>query len=659
MARLAGVCFVAAVIMLAHAIRAQSPGGAGEQFPPPATQGVGGAVGGVGGVAGACCTFDDCLPAADEVECASLNGVFLPGQDCAADPCAVGACCFGQSCAESDAYSCITNGREFAGAGTSCLDDPCDAGVGACCFVDGTCTDSSPEDCGAAGGTWLGAGTSCALGLCDLGACCTSNDCVNEARYQCDEPDSTFYPGEDCATNPCNDCPAGTLFAQQRDGPLDFTAGTSEAGTGFLRFEDFSGVGGTIEAVSWWGLDLDNIGGNDFIECDEADPTFNIAFHENAGGVPGAPVCSYTVTATRTPTGIFYLGAELNEYSTGLPVPCVLVNGWISIEGLGDPECWFLWMSAGVGTSHCQGCQDENQSFDLSLCLVGTEGGVFGACCDDSTGICNDNVEITDCTAAGLRFSPDQLCADLDPPCGTIIGACCFPDATCSIETQAGCGNLGGNWLGADTICSSCPCLVPCPVGGIPEGEPVCAPGYVDEFNGGCDAETVVFSPIALGDTVCGEAGVFEIPGDIDTDFDWYEITVGNLELVWSVEAEFPVGIWIIDANAGCAGAVILDSAGALECDPVSLSLSVDAGTYWLVVGAIVFTDEAACPAAYTARASVACPADLDGDGVVNVVDFLLLLADWGAPGGDINGDGTTDILDFLLLLAGWGPCGE
>ena len=656
MARLAGVCFVAAVIMLAHVIRAQSPEGAGEQFPPPSANGVAGAG---GGLAGACCTIDDCLPAADEVECASLNGVFLPGEDCATDPCAVGACCFGLSCAESDAYSCITNGRDFAGAGTSCLDDPCDAGVGACCFGDGTCTDSSPEDCGTAGGTWLGAGTSCALALCDLGACCTTNDCVNEARYQCDEPDSTFYPGEDCATNPCNDCPAGTLFGQQRDGPLDFTAGTSEAGTGFLRFEDFSGVGGTIEAVTWWGVDLDNIGGNDFIECEETDPTFIIGFHEDAGGVPGATVCSYTVTATRTPTGIFYLGAELNEYSAALAAPCVLVNGWISIEGRGDPECWFLWMSAGVGLSHCQGCQDDNQSFDLSVCLVGTEGGVFGACCDDSTGVCNDNVEITDCTAPGLRFSPDQLCADLDPPCGTIIGACCFPDATCSIETQADCGALGGNWLGADTICSSCPCLVPCPGGGFPEGEPVCEPNYVDEFNGGCDAETVVFSPISLGDTVCGEGGVFAIPGDMDADFDWYEITVGNIELVWSVESEFPVGLWIVDANAGCAGAVVLDSVGTLECEPASLSLSVDAGTYWLVVAAIAFTDESVCGAAYTATASIACPADLDGDGVVNVVDFLVLLAEWGGPGGDINGDGTTDILDFLLLLANWGPCGE
>ncbi|MHC4219527.1 MAG: hypothetical protein ACYSU7_13870, partial [Planctomycetota bacterium] len=611
MSRLAGACFVAAVIMLAHAILDRSAGA-------------------VGGVGGACCTFDDCLPAADEAECSALGGVFLAGEDCATDPCATGACCFGLSCAESDAFTCVTNGRDFAGAGTSCLDDPCDAGVGACCFGDGTCQDASPEDCAAAGGTWLGAGTLCANGPCLLGACCSTNDCVNEAQHECDQPDETFFVGEDCATNPCNECPAGTLFAQQRDGPLDFTAGTSEQSAGFIRFDDFQGVAGSIEAVTWWGVDLEHIGNNQFIECVESDPTFNITFHEDAGGVPGAVVCSYTLLATRTPMGILYLGAELNEYRVSLPAPCVLVNGWIAIEGLGDPQCWFLWMSAGVGTSHCEGCQDPNQPFELSLCLVGTEGGVFGACCDDSTGACNDNVEITDCAAAGQRFSPNQLCADLDPACGTIIGACCFPDTTCSIETQAECGSLGGNWLGQDTICISCPCLVPCPVGGIPEGEPVCETGYVDEFNGGCDAETVLFSPIALGDTVCGEGGVFEIPGDNDADFDWYEINVGAVELVWSVEAQFTIGAWIVDANAGCAGAVILDSAGVTECDTVTVSAQVSAGTYWLVVGAIAFTDEAVCGATYKATATVACPADLNGDGHVNVVDFLELLAAWG-----------------------------
>jgi len=70
---------------------------------------------------GACCTFDDCLPAADEPECNSLNGVFLDGEDCSTDPCGPGACCQGTNCQQAEAFPCITAGREYAGAGTTCL----------------------------------------------------------------------------------------------------------------------------------------------------------------------------------------------------------------------------------------------------------------------------------------------------------------------------------------------------------------------------------------------------------------------------------------------------------------------------------------------------------------------------------------------------------
>ena len=101
---------------------------------------------------GACCTFDDCLPAADVPECNSLNGVFLDGEDCSTDPCGPGACCFETNCLIAEAFPCITAGREFAGAGVTCLEDPCEAGIGACC-LNGTCTDSSPEECSASGGT--------------------------------------------------------------------------------------------------------------------------------------------------------------------------------------------------------------------------------------------------------------------------------------------------------------------------------------------------------------------------------------------------------------------------------------------------------------------------------------------------------------------------
>ncbi len=52
---------------------------------------------------------------------------------------------------------------------------------------------------------------------------------------------------------------------------------------------------------------------------------------------------------------------------------------------------------------------------------------------------------------------------------------------------------------------------------------------------------------------------------------------------------------------------------------------------------------------------------DLDGDGVVGIDDFLLLLAAWGpcptppalCP-ADLDDDGVAGITDFLILLALW-----
>jgi len=54
------------------------------------------------------------------------------------------------------------------------------------------------------------------------------------------------------------------------------------------------------------------------------------------------------------------------------------------------------------------------------------------------------------------------------------------------------------------------------------------------------------------------------------------------------------------------------------------------------------------------------CPADLTGDGVVNVSDLLQLLSAWGPNVGhpaDLNGDGVVNVSDLLILLGQWGPC--
>ena len=49
---------------------------------------------------------------------------------------------------------------------------------------------------------------------------------------------------------------------------------------------------------------------------------------------------------------------------------------------------------------------------------------------------------------------------------------------------------------------------------------------------------------------------------------------------------------------------------------------------------------------------------DINGDGVVNTADLLLLLAAWGdCPGcpEDLDGDGVVNTADLLTLLANWG----
>ena len=57
------------------------------------------------------------------------------------------------------------------------------------------------------------------------------------------------------------------------------------------------------------------------------------------------------------------------------------------------------------------------------------------------------------------------------------------------------------------------------------------------------------------------------------------------------------------------------------------------------------------------------CDADLNGDGVVGILDLLMLLAAWGpcdppcppVCAGDLNGNCTVNVLDLLILLANWG----
>jgi hypothetical protein len=198
---------------------------------------------------------------------------------------------------------------------------------------------------------------------------------------------------------------------------------------------------------------------------------------------------------------------------------------------------------------------------------------------------------------------------------------------------------------------------VVCDPDDTPENEPVCGDEYVDMTNGGCNADPAIFQAVNCGETICGESGTYLFGGLNYRDTDWFVAETPGSEVTWSVEATFPVLIFIIDGNNGCDGLAIIANTSAAPCELASLTATVEAGTYWFWVGPSVFSG-VPCGSQYRATLddSCLCIGDVDNDGDTDVNDLLALLAAWGTAdaNADLDGSGIVDAGDLLILLANW-----
>jgi hypothetical protein len=221
-----------------------------------------------------------------------------------------------------------------------------------------------------------------------------------------------------------------------------------------VRCEDFPPPGvpdltRPIIGVIWRGLDADDNAG----PCTKY-PSFRIRFYEDAGGAPEDPLAPYYeeyVTATVRPLQwtitlcLICPEIQVYEFTAILSNPVSLGRGWFSICGTGTPGCYHLWAGSNEGDNLIYGWFEEDGTIpgppvtnvcDLSYCLMPLDS---GACCLDRTGECLEGVPQYQCGELGGRWLDQGLCSQMQPPCGDGLGACCYDDGSCDLQTAANC----------------------------------------------------------------------------------------------------------------------------------------------------------------------------------------------------------------------------
>lgn len=441
-------------------------------------------------------------------------------------------------------------------------------------------------------------------GCVTSGACCVAGTCTNVAdQAACEALGGLFFILQDCGTFTCPTCDGAVYFNGEytKDNALRNT-----------RNDDGSDVAWAVDDVKLLTAAL--ILGGDFYSNE---PTgFNwsgncdLYIAEDSGGVPGTVLYELLdLPATRVDTGDTAFDDPIWHYTiTGLNISLLPGTYWVSMRpvqatpyGTGDYDNGWIMTAAPQTGSQPYQATESSPTWTLvdeagtAFCLTGTTGEIpTGACCNDSTASCQEGVLITECSGAGMRFIQDGNCADFDPTCGIVYGACCHPDGSCELTQEAECTD---NWLGANTTCAQCPCVVICPPGATSELE-ACG----DDTNGGCLSDPPVFQSIICGETICGTAWFDGTTRDTDS----YELVLTeDTSITVTVEAEFGVIAGLLEQNVlglpGCdnvTGYVAPYVEGA-ECEKASVTACVPAGTYYIFV-APTFDANVDCPADYT-----------------------------------------------------------
>ncbi len=145
------------------------------------------------------------------------------------------------------------------------------------------------------------------------------------------------------------------------------------------------------------------------------------------------------------------------------------------------------------------------------------------------------------------------------------------------------------------TVEEHVPCVVDCPAGGHPEGEPPLVPNYVDTHNGGCNTPGSPFQDLVAGPDgalmFCGKSGWYTYQGENWRDTDWFELTMGpGGEIEILVLAERNMYVFELGPQ-DCDAVAVIQIESVNPCDEAAMTITgyAPGGIVWFWAGPSTF----------------------------------------------------------------------
>ncbi|MCH2133004.1 MAG: hypothetical protein MK116_04555 [Phycisphaerales bacterium] len=224
--------------------------------------------------------------------------------------------------------------------------------------------------------------------------------------------------------------------------------------------------------------------------------------------------------------------------------------------------------------------------------------------------------------------------------CGSVLGACCRVDGTCTESTSGQCDVIGGTFLGEDTVCGDEPC---------PEPEGACCVPSTGECVDASEELCGAFGGTWLIGQICSNVVCF--PEGACCLADGSCVSNASPESCVAFGGKFQ-GDGTSCASIECPAPEGWCCTGAGDCFDLEEETCDAFGGTW-GGGGTACSDSDACGGGSD------CPGDTNGDAVVDVNDVLAVLGAYGTddPSGDTDGDGDTDVDDILIVISAWGEC--